>query len=91
MSPGLGSRAHKGLLEELCHAWAAGCRASEVEELRGVRKLLRVVEKWLRTELTESRAAEAADPARRAARPGAALPAAKAPLMPTKHMMFFRG
>ena len=69
-----------------------GCKASEVEELQGGRrKLLRVVEAWLRTELEASRAAEAADPSARAARPGAQLPPQKAPLMPTKHMMFFRG
>ena len=69
-----------------------GCKASEVEELQGGRrKLLRVVEAWLRAELEASRATEAADPAAKALRPGAQLPPHRAPLMPTKHMMFFRG
>lgn len=63
----------------------------EVTELQKGRKLLRVVEGWLRDELAASRAREAADPAAKAARPGAALPKQAGPFMHSKHMMFFRG
>ena len=59
-------------------------------ELQQSRKLLRVVEKWLRADLVTSRQQEAADPSLRAKRPGAVIPRTT-PLMPTKHMMFFRG
>ena len=68
----------------------AGAPASEVPELHQGNKLLKVVEKWLRSDLETSKKEEAADPALRAKRPGAAIPQT-APLMPTKHMMFFRG
>jgi hypothetical protein len=62
-----------------------------VPELHGGRKLLRVVEHWLRGERTAMRALQASDPAAaKAARPGAPLPQ-RTPLMPTKHMMFYRG
>lgn len=59
-------------------------------ELQQGKKLLKVVEKWLRSDLETSRQEEAADPTLRAKRPGAAIPRTT-PLMPTKHMMFFRG
>ncbi|CAL8468267.1 g7807 [Coccomyxa elongata] len=68
-----------------------GAPVGEVAELQTGRKLLRVVEDWLRAELAASRAREAADPAARAARPGAKLPKQAGPLMGSKHMMFFRG
>ena len=69
---------------------SAGGQASEVPELQQGKKLLRVVEKWLRSDLEISRQEEAADPSLRARKPGAAIPRTT-PLMPTKHMMFFRG
>jgi CCR4-NOT complex subunit CAF16 len=68
----------------------AGGLTSEVPELQQGRKLLRVVERWLRSDLEISRQQEAADPSLRAKRPGALIPRTT-PLMPTKHMMFFRG
>ena len=70
----------------------AGCAASEVPELQGGAKLLRVVERWLRGEREGFRAAEAADAAAaRSGRAGAPLPKRAGPLMPTKHMMFYKG
>lgn len=69
----------------------SGAPVSEVAELQQGKKLLRVVENWLRAELEASRAREAADVAAKAARPGAPLPKSAGPLMPSKHMMFFRG
>ena len=68
----------------------AGAPASEVAGLQQGRKLLRVVERWLRSDLEASRREEAADPSLRGKRPGAVIPRTT-PLMPTKHMMFFRG
>ena len=68
----------------------AGGPANDVPELQQGKKLLRVVEKWLRTDLEATRKEEAADPSLLAKRPGAVLPRT-APVMPTKHMMFFRG
>lgn len=68
-----------------------GAPVGEVAELQSGRKLLRIVEGWLRAELEASRAREAANPAAKAVRPGAALPKQAGPLMHSKHMMFFRG
>lgn len=74
----------------VCLIYHAGAPADQVPELQQGNKLLRVVEKWLRSDLETSRREEAADPSLRAKRPGAAVPRTT-PLMPTKHMMFFRG
>ena len=76
--------AHRG------ESTSAGAPAGEVAELQQGRKLLRVVERWLRSDLEASRREEAADPSLRGKRPGAMIPRTT-PLMPTKHMMFFRG
>lgn len=70
---------------------ASGAPAAEVPELQQGKKLLKVVEGWLRAERAAAKELEAADPSAQQRRPGAPLPQSSGPLMPTKHMMFFKG
>jgi hypothetical protein len=68
-----------------------GAPVQEVAELQEGKKLLKVVEGWLRAERAAIREREAADPSAKLRRPGWPLPKTTAPLMPSKHMMFYRG
>ena len=62
-------------------------------ELQQGKKLLRVVEKWLRSDLETSRREEAVRDCHRCvpSKTGRCGKPRTTPLMPTKHMMFFRG
>lgn len=74
------------LVHARCH-FNAGGPVSDIPELQAGTKLLRVVEGWLREEKEQRRQRQKEQGA--AAGGGAAAPAAH-PLMPSKHMAFFR-
>lgn len=67
---------------------SSGGPVAEVGELGHGKKLLHVVEAWLREERDTQRLEALQDPAAKQRRPGAV--AASKPVMPSKHMAFFR-
>lgn len=66
----------------------AGGEAAGIPELQQGKKLLNVVEHWLREDKERQQQEDVRDPSAKLRRPGAV--AQTNPIMPSKHMAFFR-